>query len=361
MYLKVMQDEPLAQRYVKDESVFSLAALESKLVSYVNDAEASQTPFDATSVPKVSRAQAQQESALPSSLEASVAPVTAKTPVAAPTQKTAAETQSAYAQQLAAVSDFAEYGPVLSSSNKPAQLTESETEYVVSCVKHIFKEHVIFQFNVSNTLPDTVLERVAVAMQPNDVGLTEDFILPIASLSHTTSPQIVYVSFTRDSPADYILGSFACTLKFISKEVDPTSGIPEEEGYEDEYQLEEVELGAGSEYIVPNYANFSTEWDKLKDGTSLTDIFALSSMGSLKAACDSLVEILNMEALGGTENPTSTSVHTLNLSGLVTGGGGKVLARCRMTFSSGQGVTLELSVRAEQEAAARLVIAAIGG
>lgn len=68
-----------------------------------------------------------------------------------------------------------------------------------------------------------------------------------------------------------------------------------------------------------------------------------------------------MEALGGTENPQSTSVHTLNLSGLVTGGGGKVLARCRMTFSSGQGVTLELSARAEQESAARLVLAAIGG
>ena len=68
-----------------------------------------------------------------------------------------------------------------------------------------------------------------------------------------------------------------------------------------------------------------------------------------------------MEALGGSETPTSTSVHTLSLSGLLTGGGGKVLSRCRMTFSSGQGVTLELTVRAEQEPAARLVIAAIGG
>lgn len=122
-------------------------------------------------------------------------------------------------------------------------------------------------------------------MQPNDTGLTEDFILPIASLSNSTSPQVVYVSFTRDSPEEYVLGSFACTLKFISKEVDPTSGEPEEEGYEDEYQLEEVELGAGSEYIIPNYANFSTEWDKLQeDGTSMTETFSLSSMGSIKGS-----------------------------------------------------------------------------
>lgn len=68
-----------------------------------------------------------------------------------------------------------------------------------------------------------------------------------------------------------------------------------------------------------------------------------------------------MEALGGTENPSSTSVHTLQLSGLVTGGGGKVLARCRMTFSRGQGVTLELSVRAERQEVCDLVLSAVGG
>lgn len=45
------------------DSVFSLAALESQLVSYVNDSAASETPFDVSGVPKVSRAQAQQESA----------------------------------------------------------------------------------------------------------------------------------------------------------------------------------------------------------------------------------------------------------------------------------------------------------
>ena len=68
-----------------------------------------------------------------------------------------------------------------------------------------------------------------------------------------------------------------------------------------------------------------------------------------------------MEPLGGTEVPTSTSVHTLQLSGLVMGGGGKVLVRCRMTFSHGEGVTLELGVRAEKQEACNLVLAAVGG
>jgi len=286
-----------------------------------------------------------------------------KKAVDAPVAPSAAEKQSAYAQQLAEVPEFTSYGSVLNSSTTPAQLTESETEYQVNCVKHIFKGHVVFQFNISNTLPDTVLEQVSVIMQPqtDEGGLVEDFIIPLPALTASTSPGIVYVSFTRQDPALYVIASFQCTLKYISKELDPSTGAPEEEGYEDEYQVEEVELSAGSDYIVPSYSSFGSEWDRLRSAPSATETFALSAMESLKAACDSIIEVLNMEPLGGSEAPSSTSVHTLQLSGLVIGGAGKVLVRCRMTFSRGQGVTLELSVRAEKQEVCDLVLAAVGG
>ncbi len=181
--------------------------------------------------------------------------------------------------------------------------------------------------------------------------------MPIPRLS-TGGAGAVYVSFTRDEPSAYAAGSFGCTLRFVSKEVDPTNDEPEEEGYQDEYQVEDCDLGAG-DYITPTYATFATEWDKLAGASSITETFALSSSESLKDACKSLIEVLNMEALGGTESPTSNTVHTLNLSGIVSGGGGKVLARCRMTFAPGSGVTLELAVRAEKDEVGRLVMAAI--
>ena len=114
-----------------------------------------------------------------------------------------------------------------------------------------------------------------------------------------------------------------------------------------------------TQYIMPTYATFASEWDKLADAPSTTETFALSTSESLQDACRSIIEVLGMEPLGGTEQPSSTSVHTLQLSGMVTGGGGKVLARCRMTYSAGQGVTLELGVRAEKEEAVRLVMGAI--
>jgi coatomer protein complex subunit gamma len=144
------------------------------------------------------------------------------------------------------------------------------------------------QFNISNTIPDTILEQVAVVMQPSaETSLTEDFIIPLQALSTATSPGIVYVSFTRDSPEEYASGSFQCVLKFVSKEVDPSTGEPEEDGYEDEYQLEEVELGAG-DYIIPTYVTFSSEWDRLRGGASATETFSLSAMESLKGeSCSS--------------------------------------------------------------------------
>lgn len=195
-------------------------------------------------------------------------------------------------------------------------------------------------------------------MQPSEeADLTEDFIIPVASLG-PNSDGVVYVSFTRNNPSTYATGSFGNTLRFLSKEIDPDTGEPEEDGYDDEYSLEELDLGA-ADYIVPSYAAFATEWDRLRSGATAQETFALTALDSLKTACDSVIEILGMEALGGTEAPTSPTVHTLNMSGLVAGGGGKVLARARMTFQTGKGVTMELTVRAEEEGAAQLVINAI--
>ncbi|KAI0081189.1 coatomer subunit gamma [Panus rudis PR-1116 ss-1] len=356
LYLKLYGEQSLAETYVKEESIYSLSALESKLVSYISDPDAAEQPFDVSSIPKISREQASKEAARPSTLDTIGAPSTSN--AATPPPPTTAETQSTYLQQLAEVPEFASYGPVQNSS-KPAQLTESETEYQVSCIKHIFKEHIVFQFNVSNTIPDTVLEQLAVLLQPQaDSGLTEDFVIPVPSLGTSNSPAIVYVSYTRDDPEAYQTTSFSAVMKFISKEVDPSTGEPEEEGYEDEYALEDLELTA-ADYIVPTYVTFTSEWDRLRGGVSLTETFALPAMESLKAACDSIIEILNMQPLGGSEEPQSTSVHTLQLAGLVTGGGGKVLVRCRMTYSKAQGVTLELGVRAEKQEAANLVVSAI--
>lgn len=121
-------------------------------------------------------------------------------------------------------------------------------------------------------------------MSPSpETALVEDFIIPIPSLAANSSGT-VYVSFTRESPEEYAIGSFANSLKFVSKELDPESGEPEEDGYDDEYHIEELDLGAG-DYIVPSYATFATEWDRLRSGANAQETFALTALDSLK--CES--------------------------------------------------------------------------
>ena len=90
------------------------------------------------------------------------------------------------------------------------------------------------------------------------------------------------------------MASFQCILKFISKEVDPASGEPEEEGYEDEYQLEEVELAPGGDYIIPSYSSFAAEWDRLRGGTTATETFALSAMDSIKGEFRILSRLISL-------------------------------------------------------------------
>ena len=78
-------------------------------------------------------------------------------------EKTIASRQDVYAEQLSSVPELAalKLGPLLTSS-MPVELTESETEYVVQCVKHIYKRHVVLQFDLTNTCNDQILDNVTV-------------------------------------------------------------------------------------------------------------------------------------------------------------------------------------------------------
>src|ERR1700712_5186219 len=58
---------------------------------------------------------------------------------------TAAAATQKYVQELQKIPELASYNGVLKSSSV-IELTESETEYVVKAVKHVFKEHVVLQF-----------------------------------------------------------------------------------------------------------------------------------------------------------------------------------------------------------------------
>lgn len=272
------------------DNMFSLPFFEHQLVMYVtsDDKSAFDVPFDISKIPVVTREQADAEDR---TKKLTATAPTLKAPKAGPTKTStsgaeAAATASAqaqrYAQELMQIPEMKEFGSVLKSS-PVVELTEAETEYVVSVVKHIFKEHIVLQYEVKNTLPDTVLENVSVVASPSDEEeLEEVFIIQSEKLA-TNEPGKVYVAFKKlNGEASLPISTFSNVLKFTSKEIDPSTGEPEDTGYDDEYEVSEFEL-SGSDYVIPTYAgNFSHLWEQVgAAGEEAEETLQLSSMKSI--------------------------------------------------------------------------------
>ena len=263
--------------------MYSLPALEHSLVVYISTEKFSE-PFDLSAIPVITKEESDAQALRTLTEIAPVPTAAAEKPKAAaqPSQPTESMSQK-YAKALGEVPEFKDFGAILKSSFKPIELTEKETEYVVTAVKHIFQEHIVLQFDVSNTLPDTILENVSMISTPDDEesGLVEDFIIPAPAITNA-GPATIYVSFSRSDSSKFDVASFSNILKFTSKEVDPDTGEPEETGYDDEYEVEVLSLGAG-DYFLPTYiGNFQGIWDSFGAHNEVSDTFALTSMKSIQ-------------------------------------------------------------------------------
>lgn len=366
--LKLMhEDDELSTQFVKNDSMFSLPFFEHQLVMYVtsDDKSTFDAPFDISQIPVVTREQADAEdrtkkltATAPSLKPPKVGPT--KTPATgAEAAASASAAAQRYAQELMEIPEMKEFGSVLKSS-PVVELTEAETEYVVTVVKHIFKEHIVLQYEVKNTLPATVLENVSVVATPSEEEELEEVFIIQAEKLATDEPGKVYVAFQKvNGEGSLPVSSFSNILKFTSKEIDPTTNEPEETGYDDEYEVSEFDL-AGSDYIVPAFAgNFNHLWEQVgAAGEEAEETLQLSGMTSIADATEQLAKTLSLQPLDGTDVPVNQTTHTLKLFGK-TVGGGKVVATVRMAFSSKSGVTMKITVRSEEEGVAPLVVASV--
>ncbi|KAL4952574.1 adaptin N terminal region-domain-containing protein [Aspergillus filifer] len=366
--LRLMSEEDeMASRFVKNDSMYSLSTFEHQLVMYVtsNDKETFAAAFDVSTIPVVSQEQALADerkekltSATPMLKAPSTGPPKGAKANGVAEAASAAVTQK-YAEQLMQIPELKDYGQLLKSS-VPVELSESETEYVVTAVKHIFKEHIVLQYDVKNTLPDTILEDVTVVASPSEEDILEaEFIVPAPKLK-TDEPGVVYVTFKKlEGEQSVPVVSFTNYLKFTSKEIDPTTGEPEDSGYEDEYQVNDLEL-TGSDYVIPTFAgSFDHVWEQTgANGEEVSETLQLSNLKGIADATEQLISALSLQPLEGTDVALSNSTHTLKLFGK-TVLGGRVAALIKMAYSSKAGVTTKITVRAEEEGVAAAVIAAL--
>lgn len=290
-----------------------------------------------------------------------------------------------YAELISKIEEFKNYG-MLFKSVRPEQLTESETEYLCSVVKHIYKDHIVFQFDITNTLNDQVLLDVTVAMEDAE-GVYEwepDFVFPAPVIRYGDKGTCFISYKLPDNPESFqATGSHVTTfmneLRFKShgideSEVDTIRDMSDDEvkelaekgdAAEEEYPVEDLVLKV-SDFItkLPTpVTNFRNAWGEVSKDSEQIGKFDLTQYTSLKDAVKAVLLELGLHPCEGTgfvkETGESVETHTMFLAGRYISGA-KILVRTQFTYDQGQSQTvLKMAVRAESLAVANLVIGCI--
>ena len=321
-----------ARAFIAPEWLYPAKNLVSSLEEYLASGETSQ-PFDLSSVPK----QAPKSEPVHKSHGLAAAVLDGQT--VATEENRFAE----YAEQLKAVPELADLGPVFKTC-APVQLTEEETEYHVLCVHHVLGAHDVFQFHITNTVPEQVIEDVSVLLDLADApDLEEDRSIPLAVAPNDGAGQAyVVLRRTVEGPAT---GTIASILKFKIKEIDPATGEAEEEGFDDEYQLEDLDCSP-ADYVRPAPTrNFSEQWESLGQEKEVADQYALGERESVQEAVEQLIELMGMSVCDGTNIiPPNARSHAVSMAGTVVGDV-DVYIRMQFGMSADRNVAMKLAVR----------------
>lgn len=263
------------------------------------------------------------------------------------------------------IPEFAHLGRAFRSCPE-VPLTESEMEYVVSCVKHIFNDHIVLQFSVVNTIDDQRLINVGVALEISDEELysfESEVRAPVAKYGETVYSYVCLARVHNDEEDETIPGastSLSCTLKFNVVQVDPTTGEVEgdEEGYEEEYALESLDINTNDFMAKVTFPDFRKLWEQTGTSGEVLEKFALQ-FKKLSDAVTAVIDFLGMQPCDNTGTVTDVSIknksHTLHLSGMFVGNL-TVLVRAQLQLDDAVGgVVLKIAVRSEKKEVSVLV------
>lgn len=337
-------DKVLTSAYILNTLNLAVISLERALMQYIQ--EPSEQPFDLKSIP----AEVPKEE--PAKVTDSISTViSTNSKNEAPQSR-----QDIYAEKLQAIPEFARLGQLFKSS-QPCDLTDPETEYVVKCIKHVYSNYIVFQFDCTNTLNDQLLEKVSVKMETSD-GFEVISYKPCATLAYG-QPAACYALVKMPEDVTQVTATFSCVLKFIVKDCDPQTGIPDnDEGYPDEYELESVEVQVADHVQRVLKPNFSASWEEVGSENELEETYALS-MNSLDEAVKQIIQFMGMQPCERSDKlQEGKQTHTLLLAGTYRGGH-DVLVRAKLAFNDGS-VAMQLTVRSSDSIVPNIIAQAVG-
>lgn len=256
-----------------------------------------------------------------------------------------------------AIPELASLGRAFRSS-VPVPLTESETEYVVQCTKHIFTNHVVLQFSVQNTIDSQRLDNVTVLVDDSDSEIfSASGEIPCEGVKYGESKHC-FTILERNAEAALTSSTFTCELRFTVTQVDPTSGEEEGGSFEEEYPLEDLEISTADFMAKVAVPDFRKAWENVGNEGEVLEKFSLQ-FKKLEDAVVAVIEFLGMQPCDGTAAiktaVTAGKPHMLHLSGVFVTGQ-QVLARAQVAMQGDSGgVVLKIAVRSEDAGVSRIV------
>lgn len=156
-----------------------------------------------------------------------------------------------------------------------------------------------------------------------------------------------------------VTATFNCVMKYIVKDCDPNTGEPDnEEGYQDEYALETVEVTVADHVQKVLKPNFAASWEEVGAENELEDTYALS-MPSLEEAIKNIIQFMGMQPCERSDKaPEGKNSHVLLLAGVYRGGH-DVLVRAKLAFNDG-GVAMQLTIRSSDASVPSVIAQAVG-
>ncbi|KAF2898387.1 hypothetical protein ILUMI_07790 [Ignelater luminosus] len=342
------QDKTLYNNYILDPLQISIPSLERCLREYI--LTNTEEPFDIKSVP-LAALPTEEEKQINNQKSDGMLITTG------PVKPIPVSREENYSEKLSTIPALQQLGPLFKSSDI-VELTESETEYVVCCIKHCYTRHLVLQFDCVNTLNDQLLENVRVQLDPSE-GYKIVNEIPCPKLPYNEmGTAYVVLQFPEDLPNT--VGTFGAVLKFVVKDCDPNTGLPDtDEGYDDEYMLEDLEVVLGDQIQRVNKVNWGAAWEEAGNNfVEMEDTYSLSSMGTLEEAVKNIIQFLGLQPAERTDKvPEGKTTHTLLLAGLFRGGF-EILVRSKLALADG--ITMQLTVRSTDTDVAELITSAVG-
>lgn len=351
-YSSILESEErsLINNFVVEIPQISIPALERSLKEHLQ--KDPNLPFDIKTVPIATPKSLVEEATQRNGLEGML--ITSSN-LPKPQQITKEE---AYAEKLNAIPGISFCGSLFKTC-EPIELTESETEYTVKCIKHVYANHLILQFDCLNTMNDQILEEVHVRLEmPEGYRLLRE--VSCEKLPYNQKGTVFSILQFPDDVASSA-GVFGVTLKFIVKDCDPNTGIPDsDDGYSDEYILEDLEVTVNDQIQRVKKVNFNSAWENSNSEgyVEVEDTYALTTVPTLQEAVKNIIQFLGLMPAEGSERVADgASVHTLLCAGYFRGGF-DILVRSRLALSDG--VTMQLTTRSPSPDVAELITSAIG-